>query len=322
MGEFRHEVGEGKTKMFEFSGLAVAGSRIYVVDNESDQLGTNATGITDQKKQAFFEVVLEKDGGIKLRRAFADAFAPHGKQANDIEALAMVGKDLYAVGSHSLKKGEEYKADRHFLMRVQGAAGESGQVKVEKVTNLSTALNELAGTAGLKATTARDKDEVSYPTLENLNIEGLSAAQGVEGLLIGLRSPQDSGQAIVLHLHNPSEVFAGAKPKLSLFKTLDLEGYGVSVLDYDEVTKSLLVGASGKEVAGQEQRTQLWQWKLPLKENVPVKVMSFDGHKLEGVCRIPAGLPHAGKLLLAFDEEDPDNAKIQFGRLVVLAWPE
>src|SRR5687767_6656231 len=52
---FTNTTAKGKTKMFEFSGIAAVGNKLIVVDNETGQLGNNNAGISDHFDQAVFE---------------------------------------------------------------------------------------------------------------------------------------------------------------------------------------------------------------------------------------------------------------------------
>ncbi|MFN7138991.1 MAG: hypothetical protein ACK4UN_06610, partial [Limisphaerales bacterium] len=163
--------------------------------------------------------------------------------------------------------------------------------------------------------------------LKSFDIEGLAGIPGEPGLLLGLRgplqtkAPDKKRRAFVVHFENPDEVFQkrGAQPRLSTFATLDLKGQGISSLEYDPMTKSLLIATTDKDERGPI-ISRLWQWQLPLMDSQPVEVQTFTGQKLEGVARIPQGHRFERALLLAFDEETKGNEDKQFGRLEVFSW--
>jgi hypothetical protein len=332
--EFVNTSADGEIKMFELSGATAARGELIVVDNERGMLGTNNAGLVDQAKEAVFRVRLEEGQKPKIERCWSEAFAKLRVPYDDLEGITSGETNVYFIGSHSVDKSGFFRADRHVLLRLalgtNGALGRAG-LSVESFTNLTAAIRECGAALALETVVVTNKNRSqTMEVTKDLNIEGLAIVPKDDGLFIGLRGPlsgevnsQGQSKALLLRLENPDELFqaSGARPKLSLFATLDLGGQGISSLEYDPVSDSMLIGSSPAKEDG-AMASHLWQWKFRTKNAKPGKLMTFVGRKLEGVARIPKGQPYGGNLLLTFDEEDSTGNSRQFGRIEVVRWKE
>lgn len=315
--------------MFEFSGIAAVGNKLIVVDNETGQLGNNNAGISDHFDQAVFEVALTPSGEIELKRAWPDCFAK-APTFDDLEGITARDEFVYFIGSHSTDKEDTYRPERHVFLRL--SVGPEGEplpgTEVEVYKDLSDALLTWAISAGLTSEEiASKKGKAKTKFIKNFDIEGLAAIPNDPGLLLALRGPLHTKapgkkpHALVLYFANPDEVFEkkNAKPRLATFATLDLKGQGISSIEFDPISQSLLIATTDKNEK-QPLISRVWQWALPLKTSAPKEVKTFTGKKIEGVARIPKGHKFEDALLLAFDEEEPGGEAKQFGRLEVMRW--
>jgi hypothetical protein len=321
LGEFTNAGGG-----FEFSGATATTNLLIVMDDETTQLNeSNSAGIRDAGPQAFFKVSLHVNKPPQVKRAGTNAFTSFLKTYEDLEGITSRDNFVYCIGSHSTPKNA---AKRAFFARF--AIGTNDDLVVGKVLN-PVVTNFAPYFVGLKEEADWDVSSGTNPVVSDLNIEGLAAIPRHQGLYIGLRGPlagkfNEKGQrkAYVMHLLNPDELFdkTNAAPKFSLLKPIDLGGQGISSLEYDPLTESLLIAASDSiENDRVEPGSSLWRWSLPLEKSKPVKLMTFVGHKLEGVARVPQGMKHDDCLLLTFDDEvNTVGSKRNFGRIAIVRW--
>lgn len=103
------------------------------------------------------------------------------RSVEDVEALVVDGTRLIVVGSHSRNRGGKEKSDRHWVIDEAGG-----------IFALS-----LAGCAACLAAEPLGPDDGGF------NIEG--AALAGDSLALGLRSPLDQGQALVLLVSRGAE---------------------------------------------------------------------------------------------------------------------
>ncbi|MFN7140225.1 MAG: hypothetical protein ACK4UN_12895, partial [Limisphaerales bacterium] len=109
---FTNVTAKGKTKMFEFSGVAAIGNKLIVVDNETGKLENNSAGIQDRFNEALFEVTFSEAGELKLQRAWSEAFAK-APSFDDLEGITARDRFVYLMGSHSTDKEGAHRPERH-----------------------------------------------------------------------------------------------------------------------------------------------------------------------------------------------------------------
>jgi pSer/pThr/pTyr-binding forkhead associated (FHA) protein len=129
--------------------------------------------------------------------------------------------------------------------------------------------------------------EGAKPGLEGgLNIEGIAWDPNNERLLLGLRSPQIGGQAVLIpiKLRDLRGPFKIENLKIDDIKVifLSLGGQGVRDITYDSHLKNFLIISGAPET---EERTDfgLWEWNGQ-PDSKPAKLMTLEGDKKpEGV---------------------------------------
>jgi hypothetical protein len=106
------------------------------------------------------------------------------------------------------------------------------------------------------------------------NIEGLSFDRDERAMLIGFRSPQADGKAVLVRLENPRDLFeSGARavigPEMIL---LDMKGDGVRGMAYDPRLEGFLI-ISGPTSRARSLNFGLWFWNGEAEnEPVPIEV--------------------------------------------------
>ena len=144
----------------------------------------------------------------------------------DIEGSAKIGDTIYWITSHAPNKNGKPRPNRKrfFATRVTVTNGVPffqfvGAPVATLVADL--ARDPRYAAFGLAAAALRPPK-----TLDCLNIEALcDTPEG--GLIIGFRSPNPKGQALLAPLTNPAEVVAGRPPRFGDPILLDLGGNGV-----------------------------------------------------------------------------------------------
>src|SRR5262245_471387 len=132
--------------------------------------------------------------------------------------------------------------------------------------------------------------EGAKPGVEGgLNIEGIAWDPNNERLLLGLRSPQIGGQAVLIpiKLRDLRGPFKIENLKIDDIKViiLSLGGQGVRDITYDSHLKNFLIISGAPET---EQRTDfgLWEWNGE-PDSKPAKLMTLEGDKKpEGVTSV------------------------------------
>ena len=128
--------------------------------------------------------------------------------------------------------------------------------------------------------------------LGGLNVEGFAFDRVNSRFLIGLRSPQSQGRALLVpfKLDNPRGPLTAANLKFSAPISLDLGGHGVRDIDYNRYLKSFLIISGAPE---QQQKTDfgLWEWNGEADQanevNAPRNEFSLDeDEKPEGLTNV------------------------------------
>lgn len=235
-------------KTDNLSAVVVTDGRIVMVDDEQRSV------LTGQ---------LDADGGVTLRPP--SPLTGPGKEEFDLEGLAAVGNNVYAVGSHSLarRSADGDRSQAKNLERMQEPLRNAKERKVmfrmpldaaSAPAQLSTALADiLQGVAKADQPTASLFAAASAaPGKENgIDIEGLAAAE--QSLWVGFRGP------VLRHGYVPVlKVNAGAYPELKREELLFVTLGGRGIRDLARVTGGFLVLAGA--VGDSDQSTQVVFW--------------------------------------------------------------
>ena len=249
----------------------------------------------DEKRHPFTLLRLLPEGGIETTPLLPPDAGDEGWKFDDLEGLTLdtVGR-VCAITSHSLSGDGEEKKARSKLLRfaVAGDRAEALTVCRELKPALTAVHPVLAAAAGVPDVKAQG----------GLNIEALEFSADGRALLLGLRSPQWEGQALIACLENPEAVFSGGvAPRFApALQRLDLGGHGIRALSWVPALAGYLLvsGPAAREGAP----FLLWFWEGRGAAR-PVSVPGLPGFEhAEGVC--PALLDGQPRLLIVSDDGD------------------
>jgi hypothetical protein len=167
----------------------------------------------------------------------------------DIEAAAWLAGRIYWIGSHSRSgRGRLREQRQQFFATVPLTAGEGvppnvAVVRGTRSRSLTEALSNMHfGLAAAIGEKERDRDLA--PERRGLNIEGLASRPNGTSLLIALRNPLRSGQAIFIPFLNPNSVVDGTEePRLAEPVSVDLGGRGVRSVEYSAARNAYIIVA-------------------------------------------------------------------------------
>lgn len=179
---------------------------------------------------------------------------PLGASVADLEGIAYGDGYFYVMGS----QGDPKNGDQNAIARFKFDPATQTIQGTEVIANLRQFLlenvSELKGQGDKKGTEG------------GLNIEGLAwdPRADAKRLLLGLRSPQLNGQALIvaIKLRNPSGPFSIDNLQLAETRAiqLELEGLGIRDIQYDIRLQAFLVIA-GAPVHGETKLGfKLWEW--------------------------------------------------------------
>ena len=247
--------------------------------------------VEDEASRAISVMTFTDDGSLvgnnaldlRLMRSF-------GTQLNDLEGLSIDDDGfIYAITSHSRNKDGERVPAREQLLRFRIEGN-----RVSDISRYDTLANDLENSGELKKA-IKDQGDDEFE-IEKLNIEGMTYYRKANQLMLGLRSPKASGDAIIIVIENPSEVFESeATPKFGSPSLLDLEGEGIRALSYDPVLDSFLLVNEIEDNEG-DKVSQLWTWggnvadkpeemELPGLINL-INIESIDSISFRGKARL------------------------------------
>lgn len=255
------------------SGATYNNGRMWVVDNEDDQ---NL-------------LVMEDDGTFS-----SHPLAAHGR-ISDLEGITSDGRSLYLMAGGGVREGK-VRSMRFAIARVTLQADEPAEVRI---VDMPEWLVPAARDLGMPMERAEGMDGTDIMVPKDGKFEGLAMMPDGR-LLMGIRKPLVNGQALILQLDGYREAFDQEKASLirpKVFAKLNLDGGGISSLEYDPLGARLLVLG----IHAKERRNDLYTWtRGELK-----RIFKFKGHKAEGVARVG----NSSRILILCDDEDPDGTK-------------
>lgn len=214
---------------------------------------------------------------------------------DDLEAMAIDKHGyVHAITSHArTEKTGRLSPDRQKFVRFR--------VEGERVTDSAVAAelkSAIAASDPVLAEAARTKGRGET---EGLNIEGLTFNREGDQLWLGFRSPLKNGQAIILVIENPQEIFEREAPQLAKQKILlDLDGAGIRGLAYAPRLDGYLILAAREDK--KEGSFKLWLWSG--KQSDVARRVRIEGLKdlrrAEGIT--PVRLGDAEGILIFSDE--------------------
>ena len=239
----------------------------------------------------------------ELKRALS-AWATNG--LNDLEALTMDPRGhLYASTSHSLTTKGVSKQEREQLVRFDVAGSRLSDLHV--YLRLKQALATIDPIFAAVAQTADANGR------GGLNIEGLAWDPDHARLLIGFRSPRRAGDALVVWLQNPDDLFErGAAPSLTPPMELDLDGEGNRDATFSPTLHGFLIVA-GAWRHNKHAPPTLWFWRGGAERAVKLRASGFEDLNPEGIADV---VTSTGRRLLMVSDDGSGDALYYRGRAV------
>ena len=211
--------------------------------------------VEDEASRAISVMTLADDGSLvgndaldlRLMRSF-------GSQLSDLEGLSIDENGfIYAITSHSKNKDGERVPAREQLLRFRIEGN-----RVTEISRYGSLVDDLQNSNQLQSAIA-DETEKNFD-FDNLNIEGMTYYQKAGQLMLGLRSPKARGDAVIITIKNPAEVFEReVSPQFGTPILLDLKGEGIRALSYDPVLGLFLI-VNEIENSQEDKVSQLWTW--------------------------------------------------------------
>lgn len=206
-------------------------------------------------------VELEEDnnvveiGNLHMPKKIKKAFK---KGIQDIEALTSDENTVFAATSHTLTKTSKQKKERE---------------KLVMFTYEDESIKDFHTYGNLKKDLIASYPELfenTFFTANSINIEGLCFEKKSGNLLIGFRAPVIEGQAIVIGIENPREIFLNdEQPRFTKPITLNLNGMGIRDLTYDSKKEGYWIIAGGSN--DRNGNFQLWFWDKNKAKVFPIK---------------------------------------------------
>lgn len=234
--------------VFEPSGATtMPDGKVLIVEDES---GINSLKLIEFTKNGKVVEVGALYMDKKLKKVFK-------KEIEDLEAVTSDGNIVYAITSHSLSKknGRKLSRERFIMFTYEDGAIKKFHMYSNLKRDLALSFPELS------------KKSSFY--ISSINIEGLCYDEKNESLLIGFRSPTVGGNAMLLAIENPKELFLkNAKPIFSKPMKLNLHGLGIRDITYDTQLKGFWIIAGS--VNERDKDFTLWFWD---KDNKKLKMI-------------------------------------------------
>ncbi|HER19668.1 MAG TPA: hypothetical protein ENO14_01325, partial [Chromatiales bacterium] len=144
--------------------------------------------------------VYSREGGAAVLEWSYDAALSLGGDELDMEAGTRIGDTLYFIGSHSNKSGggEDNPREHVFAVTVSGSGADTTFTYVDQYAGLETALttwdsnNDHGLGADYFGLAASSADGIVPESASGFSIEGMTANQAGDALLLALRAPQSS----------------------------------------------------------------------------------------------------------------------------------
>ena len=216
------------------------------------------------------------------------------KDIEDLEAITSDGNTVYGITSHSLSKknGRKISRERFIMFTYDEGAVKEFHMYSNLKRDLALSFPELS-------------QKSAFYTSE-INIEGLVFDEDTKKLIIGFRAPVIDGEAMLLAIDNPREVFLNqARPKFSKPIRLKLNGMGIRDITYDASKKGFwIIAGSTNE---RDMSFTLWFWdkkrnKVNLMKNHPD--IGFG----EGITVINRDSPLPGLFIVEDNGQKPNKS--------------
>lgn len=220
----------------------------------------------------------------------------------DFEGMAMgLNGYVYIITSHSRETDGKAYAHREKLIRFK--------LDGSKAVDMTAYGNLVADISALHPAFTRAMDIKDVKVEGGFNIEGIAFDKDKEKLLIGLRSPQYEGEAVIVTLVNVNDVFErGAKAVISDdVILLDLKGNGVRGMAYIPKLEGYLI-LSGPTNRDRSINFGLWFWSGELDDQA-VAVSIPGPEEAINLTECVSPIQYAGKELVLLVRDDGKKKK-------------
>jgi hypothetical protein len=252
---------------FEASGaVALEGGALFVDDGRANEV---------------FWMTLDR-GGQQMGTAQPVRM---GAAIHDKEGITTDGTHIYVVGSQSNKAS-------------QGGAG-LARFQFDAATKRVSDVQAIEDLRGLILAALPDVARAAGSKTSGFNIEGLAWDAANKRLMLGLRSPVQDGNALIItmRLQDPTAAFTRDNVVVEdSVMRLPLGG-GIRSLEYDRVTRDFRILSAGEK----DEQFSLWRWTgrdAPQRESFAAPLAAAAA-KPEGVTRVGDG--ESSYTLVVFD---------------------
>ncbi len=233
----------------------------------------------------------------------------------DLEAIAVDDEGfIYIITSHSREKDGVIYPQREQLIRFK--------LDGNKPREMSAYGNLKADIAAMHPLLAKSVKVTDVKNKGGFSIEGISFDKEKKSLLVGFRSPQSVGKAVLITVENPKDLFAeGAKAKIGEQMTLlDLKNNGVRGITYDPKLDGYLI-ISGPMSRDRSLSFGLWFWNgKPGDDAVPVEIPGADNGLNRGESITP--IRGSGRNMILLMRDDGKKKKGRFANYIFLAYDQ
>lgn len=183
------------------------------------------------------------EGGLPLQTF--DLTLPLGlgprSSETDLEGAAIIGDQVYWIGSHGRNKDGKERPNRSIFFATTFKVRQ-GRVEMAVVGKPYRKLpQDFARDPALRALNLASASRLPPKARGGLNIEGLCATPEKQ-LLIGFRNPTPGGRCLLIPLKNPQELVLGRPAKFGALVLLDLEGFGIRDIGFNEGKYWIIAG--------------------------------------------------------------------------------
>lgn len=275
------------------------------------QLGPDRFIIVDDRKNMFFQAVLQDDDQLTATALKPDESVSFSLL--DMEGVAKKPDDswVYVITSYSDSPKKSRQRLARFQIKEDNSIG--NMEKVENAKGLKESIQN----------SLRNRFEF-LPRKYPFNIEGFSWAADGQELLIGLRSPIIRGQAVIVRTKGLDHAFSRDKltfPEKEI-TSLDLKNRGIRAMAHiPDLEGYLLISGKGEEVIekvkgeGDKDGYLLWFWDGKGSVKEILRFPKATGKKKdtiqpEGLCAVTSRNGKTASVLIVSDDGDlGDNAQ-------------
>lgn len=277
--------------------------------------------VEDETAHAVAILTLRGDGSFEVERFDVETFftpildRTKPRIPDDFEGMAIDNDGyVFAITSHSRgKDGKVYPQREQFIrFRLDG----------NEPREMAAYGNLKADISAVHALLAKSVEITDVKNAGGFNIEGLAFDRNEQAMLIGFRSPQADGKAVLVWLENPRDLFEGGTRAAigSEMILLNLKGDGVRGMAYDPKLEGFLI-ISGPASRDRTLNFGLWFWSGEAGiEPVPVEIPVPGTEIRRGECVSP--IRCNGNDLVLLMRDDGNKKKEKYAHYMFLTYDQ